>query len=289
MGALYFAFNPPVSVSSEPVRCHQTALPVIPRKPLEACGILPEELSSRVDGEQLPPSDDDGVHALVVLGGGPTNATGHLPPWSQERCVAVAALWRCLKWRGREVMVLAASGGTPHMPHARNQDGSVEHESVAMSRCLVAEGVEPNLIRAEWQSMDTIGNAAFIRSLLAEPMGLRSLMVITSDWHMPRAEAIFRWVGSLPSASSGCRLQTFFHPVVGAPLPATLASVHSEREAKKIDEIHRLEQRVRTMPQLWDFLYQEHQCYTTGKIPEKAQGLEMGVYDPTTWHGRSAR
>jgi hypothetical protein len=32
-----------------------------------------------------------------------------------------------------------------------------------------------------------------------DPSGLRSLIVITNDWHMPRTEAIFRTVFSLPS------------------------------------------------------------------------------------------
>ena len=54
-------------------------------------------------------------------------------------------------------------------------------------------------ILAETCSYDTIGNAFFARTVHTDPRGLRRLLIVNSKFHMPRTEAIFRWVfGAAP-------------------------------------------------------------------------------------------
>ncbi|MBN1581040.1 MAG: YdcF family protein, partial [Anaerolineae bacterium] len=46
----------------------------------------------------------------------------------------------------------------------------------------------------ENQSVDTIGNAWFVKKDCLEPLGIRSCIVVTSDYHIERARTIFEWV-----------------------------------------------------------------------------------------------
>jgi len=63
-------------------------------------------------------------------------------------------------------------------------------------------GIPPEQILTETHSYDTIGNAFFSRVLHVDPLGLRRLLIITSDFHLPRTEAAFRWVYGLEPAAS---------------------------------------------------------------------------------------
>jgi len=46
----------------------------------------------------------------------------------------------------------------------------------------------------EDQSMDTIGNAWFVKKVCLEPLGITSCIVVTSDYHIERTRVIFEWV-----------------------------------------------------------------------------------------------
>jgi uncharacterized SAM-binding protein YcdF (DUF218 family) len=46
----------------------------------------------------------------------------------------------------------------------------------------------------ENQSVDTIGNAWFVKKDCLEPLGITSCIVVTSDYHIKRAETIFKWI-----------------------------------------------------------------------------------------------
>ncbi len=46
----------------------------------------------------------------------------------------------------------------------------------------------------EDQSVDTIGNAWFAKTVCLEPLGITSCILVTSDYHIERARLIFEWV-----------------------------------------------------------------------------------------------
>jgi uncharacterized SAM-binding protein YcdF (DUF218 family) len=46
----------------------------------------------------------------------------------------------------------------------------------------------------ENQSVDTIGNAWYAKKDCLEPLGITSCIVVTSDYHIQRAETVFKWV-----------------------------------------------------------------------------------------------
>ena len=81
--------------------------------------------------------------------------------------------------------VVVASGG-------RTWDGVVEAD--ALAERLLAMGVPPESVVRERCSLSTRENAAFSARLLAR-RGVGNAIVVTCDWHLPRAVALFEREG----------------------------------------------------------------------------------------------
>lgn len=67
-------------------------------------------------------------------------------------------------------------------------------EAAAMAAHALAHGLPAKAVFLEEQSRDTIGNAWFVRTRWLDPNRWRSIRVVTTDYHMPRAAWIFRKV-----------------------------------------------------------------------------------------------
>jgi hypothetical protein len=55
-------------------------------------------------------------------------------------------------------------------------------------------GIEPRNILYENQSIDTIGNAWFAKTICIDPYNITECIIITSDFHIERSKVIFDWV-----------------------------------------------------------------------------------------------
>lgn len=67
-------------------------------------------------------------------------------------------------------------------------------EAEAMATYARSHGLPPSAVFLEDQSRDTLGNAYFVRTRWLDPNGWRSIRVVTTDYHIPRAAWIFRKV-----------------------------------------------------------------------------------------------
>lgn len=117
--------------------------------------------------------------ALVVLGCrvGP----GSLPPPALRRVEQAARTYHEL---GAELVV--ASGG-------KRWGGTLE--AVELSRALAARGVPSSRVLEERRSLTTRGNAREVTRLLRARGVERDVAIVTCDWHLPRALALFRRAG----------------------------------------------------------------------------------------------
>ena len=107
----------------------------------------------------------------------------------------------------------------------------VRYEAVAGARYLIKCGVDPKRIYIEAASWDTVGNAYFARTIHTDPSGWRRLLVITSESHLPRTEAIFRWVfGVAPE----CRYCLDFDSTPDRGLAPELLAARKSREAASL-------------------------------------------------------
>lgn len=225
-----------------------------------------------------------GIQAIVVLGGGPADqSSGEMPTWSRERCHRAAALHLCMQKNAFELPVLCASGESAHAPHFRDSEGYTVYESSTMAQCLMQNGVAARSIFREWQSGDTIGNAVFVRSILSDPLSISRLLVVTSDFHIERSCAIFRWIYALPAATrclrgSHAQVACLSVPHAFPPDQADIA------EARRDKELAALEQVKVAMPRFADFegvmmwLLREHGMYAVAVQPRRLRGRLQAMY-----------
>lgn len=137
--------------------------------------------------------------AIVVPGGGLIPETGEPRPWVKAR------LDIALKLNDVAHYYIVLSRGTTHRAPPLDERGVPVDESAASTLYLLQHGVTHGRVLQDSWSLDTIGNAFFTRQMLAEPMELANLIVVTSAFHMPRTRAIFNWVFGLSSGSSTTR------------------------------------------------------------------------------------
>ena len=126
--------------------------------------------------------------AVIVLAGG-VDAEGRPHETVLRRLRRAAKLYAPSQQRGHRLIVVPNGGGTTHKPKWVSPAGYAVPEAALMARVLQEEGVDPHDIYLEGYSDDTIGNAYFVRAVHADPSQWRRLLVITSDFQMPRTAA----------------------------------------------------------------------------------------------------
>jgi uncharacterized SAM-binding protein YcdF (DUF218 family) len=203
--------------------------------------------------------------AMLIPGGG-IRPDGTLPPWARRRFDRAVE-----RYQGEYLIPLSA--GTVHRPPPFDDHGFPLLEAHVGGRYLLERGIPADRILPEAASYDTIGNAFFSRVMHVEPLALRRLLVITSAFHMPRTELIFRWVYGLPPSPYCLTFEAV--PDEGIE-PAALAA-RRQRERQSVDRLRRLAPTIQTIPQLHHWLFTEHLAYTLARPPTDA-GLALGTY-----------
>ncbi|KAH9582301.1 protein of unknown function DUF218 [Trypanosoma melophagium] len=170
----------------------------------------------------------DIVDAIVVLGGGSQrNEDPSTLPWfvlerldtAYERFHSILSAQHALQKKGQRPKLVLLSAGTTHKPNYINHAGWPIGESTSGALYLLKKCKEaavemkkvsdekeeeataslllrlaPHDIIRETSSLDTIGNAYFLRTVHADPAGWRRLHVVTSDFHLPRTRAVFEFI-----------------------------------------------------------------------------------------------
>jgi uncharacterized SAM-binding protein YcdF (DUF218 family) len=121
---------------------------------------------------------------IVVLGCGVTES-GEPSPALQRRVASAANAWSA----GLAPVVIA-SGGRRWWGHA---------EALVMREALLALGVDPAAIQVELCSLTTRENAFYCQRLMRREGGLMEgklpVVLVSCDWHLPRALANFERAG----------------------------------------------------------------------------------------------
>jgi uncharacterized SAM-binding protein YcdF (DUF218 family) len=189
--------------------------------------------------------------AILIPGGG-VRSGGELPEWVRARFDLALE-----RWTGEYLVPLSA--GTPHRPPPLDEQGFPIFEAAAGARYLLEHGVPAEKILVEACSYDSIGNAYFSRVLHADPRGFRKILVITSAFHLPRTEAIFRWIYGLDRSPGEITLSFVASPDAGIAPDALAARMAKEQASLK--SIPQLAQRLNTLAKLHLWLFTEHLAY----------------------------
>ncbi len=193
--------------------------------------------------------------AILVPGGG-VRDSGVLPPW------VAARFDRALQVSPFAGYFMPLSQGTPHRPPPLNADGYPITEARAGADYLMRRGVDPARILIEESSFDTIGNAYFTRVIHVIPRALERLLVVTSAFHMPRTEAVFRWVYALDGPGPRCSLD--FESVADDGIEPDALAARLAKEAESLAAFQTLPSRIRSLAELHAWMFAEHRSYAAG-------------------------
>lgn len=207
--------------------------------------------------------------AVLIPGGGLT-PTGAVVPWVQAR------LERAIALAPRPQFFMPLSAGTTHKPPPLDADGFPILESVAAGQYLMRCGIAGRHILPETISLDTIGNAYFARIQHLEPLRLRRLHVVTSEFHLSRTIAIFHWILTLPPLSVPFHLS--FEGVPNVGMAAAALASRRDRERASLAQVQALQTRLTTLVAVHRWLYAEHGAYALGSAPNRLRSAALGTY-----------
>lgn len=202
--------------------------------------------------------------AILIPGGG-VRLNYELPLWTVKRLKKALEIQHC-----RYFILLSA--GTTHKPPPLDKDGFPIYESIAAANYLLQKGIEPEKILYETSSFDTIGNAYFSKVIHIEPLHLTKLLIITSDFHMERTKAIFRWLYS--SKFSEERYELNFEPVSDSGIDQELINARKKKEKKSLENFLRTSKEIEDIVQLHKWLFTRHAAYS---IPSNRELLNSDV------------
>ncbi len=209
-----------------------------------------------------------GCDAILIPGGGFTGS-GELYP------SVLARLDRALAETGKP-MLIPLSGATVHKPPPLDQAGFPITEAEAAADYLMQQGCDPARIVTEAYSRDTIGNAYFARVLHTGPAGYRRLLVVTSEFHMPRTEAVFRHVFSLPPADKPYELH--FASTTDVGYSAAALQSRKQREANSLERWKGNMPKLDTLAALHRWLFTVHSAYAAGEKTQPATDAWSETY-----------
>lgn len=193
--------------------------------------------------------------AILVCAGG-LLSSGLPNAWVQARLELCAKLYSA-----KPQPILCLGGGTYHKPPILNKFNFVIHESTSCATSLMKMGLPAKDILKEWGSYDTIGNAWFGFVNYVIPFGWKNIVVVTSDFHMPRVQKLFNWVKSLFNLD--CVI-TF----VPSPdnMDDEILELRSAREKSSCNNIDILATRITTPKDFAKWLYTEHNAYAVSEV-----------------------
>ncbi len=190
--------------------------------------------------------------ATVILGGGVRDNYA-LPPWAEARFDLALEL-------DTGAPFVCLSQATTHRPPPLDDQGFPITEAAAGARYLTARGISPDRIRMEALSLDTIGNAYFAKLLHVDPEGWRRLLIITSEFHMPRTRALFDWVfGFEPD-----RYELHYAASPNRGISPEGVAAREARERQSLQRLPRTQESIGSLVEFHRWIFSRHEAYSTG-------------------------
>lgn len=183
--------------------------------------------------------------AIIVLGGS-FKDNGELQPWVYNR------LDESMKYETKYFLLLSRS--TCHKPPVLDSNGYPIDECRLMAKYLIDNGVSKEKILLESWSLDTIGNAYAAFFLHCLPNYLTNNLIITSDFHMPRSETIFRKIFTLGEQQYGIIFSLNF-------ISTKSELVISQKEKNSLIDWKNKCKSINTIQELHNFIFINHDAY----------------------------
>ena len=205
----------------------------------------------------------------VLIPGGGFCPDGTLPLWTQRR------LEQALYYPQARYFIPLSAGST-HKPSPLNAQGFPLLESVVAGEYLCDRGIPAERILTEASSYDTIGNAFFARIIHTDIRRLHRLLVITSEFHRARTQAIFEWIFGLDSPDVPYQLT--FISTANDGIAADALAARVAKEAAGLARVKILRSRLQNLAEVHQWLYSEHAAYALGKAPSPVLTKAIDTY-----------
>ncbi|MGB0467667.1 MAG: YdcF family protein [Pontibacterium sp.] len=206
------------------------------------------------------------LDAVIIPGGG-VAGQGELPEWTVRRLECALAYQNSRYF-------IALSAGTTHKPLPLDEHGHTLFESVLASRYLQKKGVAADKLLYETASYDTLGNAYFLKVIHIDPLKLKRIKIITSEFHMPRTRAIFEFIFGPCFTDQPCELS--FETVSDKGLDESVLQQRRLREQQSLEQFLQRSARVTRIEQLHQWLFSEHKAYSFAE-PDRREVLDKRV------------
>jgi len=204
--------------------------------------------------------------AIIVLGGGvnPSTDNDHVPMHTQKRLDKAVYLYHQIEGK---CSIITTSYGTTYKPNPLDGDGFVITEATASAKKLVKMGIPCKDVFEENVSLDTIGNAYFVRTIHVEPGQIKNLFVVSNAWHIERVQSIFNFVFALEPAMN--TKLNFVSTGNGIEVVDILNS-RIEKEKKSHEQfqhfVHTKSKDITSMNDMRQWLFQKHKAYSSSRF-----------------------
>ncbi len=199
--------------------------------------------------------------AVIILGGG-VRKNGSLPIWVLRR------VRKALEYKDKTKYFITSSAYTVNKKPVINKMGFPVNESIKMGELLKKAGISKSRILTERWSHDTIGNAYFTRLIHIDQLNLKKLLIITSEFHLPRSKAIFNWVFGLNN-SLFRPYKLDFESVSDSKINSKIINSRIEKEQKSLLKLFETKKNINNLRQLHQWLFSKHGAYSLKFIHDK--------------------
>ena len=193
----------------------------------------------------------------AVLVPGAAAAGRRLPPFVLDRLEAAQAL-------AGDAPIIPLSAHTFHRPPPLDPAGFPVLESIAAARALLRRRAGPAHL-----GRDRLARHHRQRLLRPRhphrPGRAARLLVVNSEFHMPRTRMVFDWVFGLPPAEPPYALD--YHTVPDRGLTEAGLEARRAKEAARMEDLRRTIPRIASLAALHRWLFTEHRAYAAGADP----------------------
>jgi len=228
-------------------------------------------LSGNGDYSQAKPENNDSrwmqnpPNAIVVPGGG-LSRDGSLVPWVQERLRKAKEIYDEVnevkaQLAGNQQVasttyLVTMCEGIRYSPRDPRGNRAQRLESQLSFDFLKREGVKPSDIITDDLSLDTMGNAYFLRTTHTDVFKARSLVVITNEFHIKRTKAIFQKVFGLGPFHEGNSKYTLeFEQVQNKSIEQAALKRRIDWEDQQLRDFERVSKDWRDLHDVHSFIF----------------------------------
>lgn len=194
------------------------------------------------------------LDAIFVLAGG-LDQNGHVHEFVKKRLDQAIKIHNSLN---KKIKIICLGGGTYHKPPILNKKSYVIHESTSCAEYLITRGIDPKNIYKEYSSYDTVANGFYGYLNYILPMGLKNILIITSEFHIQRSRTIFDWILSFDNTD----YNILYEQTDNVGMEQDVLECRIERESKSNENLkNNLIPRIGSFTELHKWFYEEHKAY----------------------------